>query len=464
MQQPIVRLVPLFIFAIAFAACSDDTSGPEPPDPDPRFSRLIGGTSDDLAIDVVVTSDGLRVVAGHFSSDTLRVTGSAQFAVAAGSRDVFLSAFRADGSLAWMRGLGGSGVEAVSAMARDASDNLYVTGTYVGPTTLGGFDLPIHDDVDVFVARLDPQGNVNWVEHGGGTGVDRASEVRSAGDGTVYFSGDANSEFNIAGEDVGSLGGPTGFVVQVAPGGGFGRSQIMGGTGEAIGTGLAVADDHTAYTCGSYRDGNLEIDGTIVANDGDDDGFIAHFDDGFNLDGLIHVGGTGGVSIRGLVVLGDGPVITGAFVGTVDFDVNSSSGQVSSDGGSLDIFVARYNADNSLRWLRTYGTSESEVGYEIVRTSSGSLLVVGQFNSDLLLFGSVVIENNGTIDHFLVEIDGAGNAVAALRIGSPGFEGAVSVAAAGNQAIVVGDAVGDILFPGGTVRTASDADGYIFQR
>lgn len=444
-------------------SCSDDPAAPSQ-EPTTRYSRLIGGPDDNYATDVTVTTDGLRVVAGFFD-DTLRVTGSAEMLIPTEeSDDIFLTAFRDDGSLAWMKGLGGSGTEQLAAISRDASDNLYIAGAYGGTSTLGTFPLPAAD-ADVFVAQLDPSGTPTWVVYGGATGLDIGTDVKAGADGFVYFCGDAASEFNIAGEDVGTLSGRSAFIVRVSAGGGSGRAQVIGGTGEAFSYGVALTDAGGAYVCGGYADGNLEIDGTIVPNDGGIDGYVGHFDDQLAGGAVIHIGGDGDVYVEGIVALGNTAVVTGHFLGAVDFDVNSPSGNVTSVGGSYDMFVARYNSDGTLIWAKTFGGADDETGSRIARTQSGRLLVVGLFYGDTLTFGVINLQNNGAADQFLVELDSEGRAVSALRIGGPNEENSVSsVAAAGDQAIVIGSGEGDILFPDGAVRTTVETDAFIFQR
>ena len=452
------------VLVTLLASCSDDPSAPKQ-DPTSRYSRLIGGGRDEYATDVTVTTDGLRVVAGAFD-DTLRVSGSSQVLVSVEQTDdIFLTAFRDDGSLAWMKGLGGSGTEQPAAISRDASDNLYIAGAYAGTSTLGTFPLPAAD-IDAFVAQLDPSGTPIWVVTGGATGIDRCLDVKAGADGFVYFCGDAASEFNIAGEDVGTLSGRrSAFIVRVLAGGGSGRAQVIDGTGEVISSGLALTDAGGAYMCGHYSDGNVEVDGTIISNDGGIDGFVAHFDDDLAGDAVIHIGGDGDANVEGIVALGNTAVVTGYFLGAVDFDVSSPSGNVTSQGGSYDMFVARYNADGTLIWVKTFGGTDDETGSRIARTQSGRLLVVGLFYGDTLTFGVINLQNNGAADQFLVELDSEGRAVSALRIGGPNEENSVSsVAAAGDQAIVIGSGEGDILFPDGTVRTTVETDAFIFQR
>lgn len=448
---------------LLFASCGDDPSAPDQAE-DTSFSRLIGGPGQEVAIDVVVTSDGRRIVMGQYS-DTLRVTGSANVLVSFGSHDIFLATFLADGRPASLHSLGGDGFEFATSLSRDTNDDVYMAGYYAGPSSIGVFGLPVHGGFDAFVAKVNTiSGAATWLMHGGSTGPDVVSDIQPAGDGTVYFCGVAGSEFNISGEDVGSLGGPSGFVVHVTPGGGVGASQVIDGAGEPQSVGLAVVNGGV-YLCGTYSGGSIAIDGTVLANDGGVDGFVAKFGDNLAGDGVIHLGGTGDVNVQGIVALGNAPVVTGSFFGTIDFDVSSSGGEVTSVAGHSDAFVACYNSDHTLRWLEVYASPGDETGSRLATTANGRLLVAGLFDNDQLSLGSFTVENSGGADLFLATLDAAGNTRSAFRVGGPGSDTYVSVTAAGNNPIVVGSVDEEVLFPGGQVRTTfGQSDAFIFQR
>src|SRR5262249_14602600 len=82
------------------------------------------------------------------------------------------------------------------AVAADAAGNVFATGTITQTTTFGAFTLTPGDTGtgtfgpgDVWVARMDGNGNFLWAERIGGAGTDRGFAVRPDGSGNVYVAG-----------------------------------------------------------------------------------------------------------------------------------------------------------------------------------------------------------------------------------------------------------------------------------
>ncbi len=450
------------ILVALVASCGDDPADPGPVE-DTSFSRLVGGPGQESAADVVATSDGRRIVIGNFA-DTLRVTGSANWLVPFGSHDMFLATFAEDGTPGPLHSLGGDGFESAMAMSRDSDDDVFIGGYYVGPSSIGVFGLPVHGGSDAFVAKINTaSGAATWLMHGGSAGTDAVTDIRSGNDGTVYFCGSAAGEFSIAGEDVGTLSGPSAFLVHVTPQGSAGESQVIDGAGAPQCTGIAVSGD-VVYVCGTYTDASIAIDGSSLDNDGGIDGFVARFDETFAGDGVIQIGGTGDVALEAIATLGNRPVIAGSFFGTVDFDVSGSGGEVTSVSSDLDAFVACYNTDLSLRWLKVFASNGGEIVNDLAPTSGGGILVGGIFD-DEITFASTTFETRGGVDQFVVFLDAAGNARSPFRIGGAGNDLNVRVAAAGSRAIVAGVIDEEAQFPNGNVRTTfGQGDAFVFQR
>lgn len=451
------------VLVLALASCSDDPSAPAETNTPPGFVRLLGGTGADGAWDVVVTSAGLRVVVGSFQ-DRFNVTGTTEKLDALGGTDAFISAFNPDGTLAWQHALGGLLFEEIFTVARNAADEFLVGGVYIGDTSIGATNLQQFGNSDIFVAKLDASGNPEWVLGAGSPEYDFPTDVASARDGSFYVCGGAGGEFNIAGEDVGTFVAASGFLLRlVQESGGGNWVQLAIAPGRTTCEAVACASDATVFVCGDFV-GELEVSGVVLEPDGGGDSFVARYADDSSDLGAFKIGGPGSTAAREMILVDDAPVVVGDFGGTADFDVNSSGGQATSLGLG-DIFVARYQANGSLAWLRTFGSASFETANDIARLPNGNFLVVGTFDSPLLMFGSHSVKAETGADAFLVQLGPSGDVVAASQINDEGSTPGVAVAASNTNGIVVGFGSGDIVFPGGQViRSFGSVDGYILQR
>jgi hypothetical protein len=217
---PRMTVILLLVLVSLFSACSDDSTGPSEPEAQ-RFSRMMwsqGNTT--TAADCVIASNGNRVVAGAFAG-ALHVEGSADSLVTTGGADIFLTAFRPDGSLAWKNHIGGGpGFVAPNAVTRDASDNLYLAGALYGTVSLGGTDFVGDGFNDVLVIRADATGDLTWAVAGIGPTADYATDIVMAHDGGLYVCGVASSEIIVAGEDLGEFDSNSAFLVKINASGG----------------------------------------------------------------------------------------------------------------------------------------------------------------------------------------------------------------------------------------------------
>ena len=461
MRSPV--LLSLALLAALLFSCSDDSTSPKDDSP-ATFSRMIGSAGESTnAKDVVVTSDGLRVVVGAFSG-TLHVTGSSDSLVATGASDVFLTAFREDGTLAWSRGIGGDGLSSPLSIARDANDDFYIAGLYAGDTVFGTIGLTGYGTSDVLVAKLDAGGNPLWAVGGGAAGGDAAHDVAVAADGGAFVCGVASSEIIVAGEDMGEFGSLSGFLVKINANGVGGWSATAYGTGTAYCSAVARSGDGSVLVCGTYYGSSVEIGGEILPIDvnGVQGSFISRFTDSGVFERNIRIGGVGTSIPYGLTQIDGDPVVVGAITGTVDFDVNTAGGEVTSSGG-IDAFIARYTRDGALRWVRVYGAADYESALSVSRLGSSDLLLCGRFESYITL-GSSTLPTNGGHDIFLAHLDGAGNVRSASRLGGSNPETTASVTSAGQTVIVIAEGYGDIRFPDGTHRSSfGTQDGLLYQ-
>lgn len=148
---------------------------------------------------ILTAADGLIYVAGTFTGTT-NIGGS--IALSHGDADVFLATY--DGTGSWTgftRTFGGPGTDGVTALARDASGNFYLSGYFQGTvdfdpgagthvvTSLGTIGA-----ADGYVLSLTGAGDLRWVDPigasiAGDANFGIASGISLASDGTIWTVG-----------------------------------------------------------------------------------------------------------------------------------------------------------------------------------------------------------------------------------------------------------------------------------
>ena len=463
-RQTTFLAVCLALLASVVAGCGSDSTSPENDGP-ASFSRTMGSTPDreTAVMGVAVLSDGTRMVCGAFNG-SLHVTGSTDSIISGGGERNFVAAFRSDGSLSSMTTVGGSAV-AIRRMARDRDDDLLMVGAFGGSTNFGGVPFTAVNG-DLIFAKLDRTGHASWVQSGSGSGTDDGTDIAAARDGNIYMTGIASGEMTVAGEDVGQSGHSTGFMVKLRSDG-VGISQQTAGVsgGESACTGVAVSADGTVVACGTYTSPTLDFAGDVLDHgSGTVDSFVGRFKAEGTPMGSIHMQSAGIVNALDVTTIDNDVIVTGSLDATTDFDPAGAGGAVKTKGLE-DAFVARYSEAGELRWVKSFGPGDRQVGLALASLSGGNILVCGRFEGTITL-GSATLTSGGSVDTFIARLDGAGKVLSASQIGGFGEEFGWFVAAAGSTAIIAGGAGSNpITFPDGTNRKRVGAfDGYIFQQ
>jgi hypothetical protein len=143
------------------------------------WARTLGGGSKDVGSGVLETFDHGLVVTGK------------TYSFGAGSDDILLAKFDANGNYLWAKTLGGGSSDRAHSLTQTSDGGFVVTGwTY--SFGAGGMDIPL--------AKFDPHGNLLWTKTLGGSGWDYGSSVIQTSDGGIVVTG-WTSSFGVEVED-----------------------------------------------------------------------------------------------------------------------------------------------------------------------------------------------------------------------------------------------------------------------
>ena len=110
----------------------------------------------------------------------------------------------------------------------------------------------------------------------------------------------------------------------------------------------------------------------------------------------------------------------GRFAGAIDFDPNAGVTSLSSIG-TVDAFVARYDAQSTLIWAKQLGASGGFIeAEEIALDGNNNVYVVGQFQLSADFdpgAGTVSMTSNSAKDLFVLKLDASGNFLWARQFG-----------------------------------------------
>ncbi len=223
-----------------------------------QYSTYLGGATADFGDAIAIDSAGEAFVAGETESPLFPVTpGALQPAYEGGVSDCFVSKLNASGSaLVYSTFLGGSGLDACSAVAVDSAGDAYVTGTTYSANfpTLGALQ-SLGGTASAFVSEINPTGSaLVYSTFLGGTNLDQGYAIAVDSSGNTYVAGaTASPDFpTTPGVFQASLGGIyNAFVSKLAPGGvSLVYSTFLGGSGSDTATSIALDNSGRVFLAG----------------------------------------------------------------------------------------------------------------------------------------------------------------------------------------------------------------------
>jgi hypothetical protein len=309
----------------------------------------------------------------------------------AGGNDVYVAKLDVLGNAMWSKRFGGTGNETGVSIAADATGNIFFTGTFAGTMTL---DAPCgavaaKGSADLFVIKLDGAGACQWVRTFG-----VAAQAQQARAVAV----DPSGNVAITGQAVGAID----F--------GGGAHTYKGG-GDIF---VAKLNPTSNYLWSKlYGDASAQI-GTGLA-----------FDPGGNL------------------------FLVGDMAGTISFN----GGNVTAQGGTPDVFLAKVGPTGTDLWAARFGDALALNSRGISVDPLGSVVITGdmQGTADFVTFGTgSPLTAKGT-DVFVAKFDALGNAQWSKNYGDAAVQNGYAVAAGASRVYLTGAFLSVLDFGNGPV-------------
>jgi hypothetical protein len=133
----------------------------------------------------------------------------------AGINDIFVAKYNTSGSLQWVQSAGGTNEDGGYGIAIDAAGNVYITGYYYQTATFGATSITSAGSSDIVVAKYNTSGSLQWVQSAGGTSSDRGYRIAVNAAQNVYIIGNYNETATFGTTSKTSAGSSDIFVVRL---------------------------------------------------------------------------------------------------------------------------------------------------------------------------------------------------------------------------------------------------------
>ncbi|MCH8012468.1 MAG: T9SS type A sorting domain-containing protein [Candidatus Marinimicrobia bacterium] len=363
------------------------------------FEKTYGGTSGDWGNSVQQTDDGGYIITGTTLS------------FGAGSNHLYLVKTDANGDTLWTKTYGGTETETGRSVQQ--TDGGYIITGWTDSFGAGSSD--------VYLVKTDVIGDTLWTKTFGGANDDWSNSVQQTDDGG-YIIGGGTGSFGAGERDV--------YLIKIDTNGDTLWTKTFGGTSSERGHSVQQTDDGgyiiTGYTH-SFGAGGSDVYLVKTDTNGDtlwtktfggtslDEGHsVQQTDDGgYIITGSTSSFGAGNSDVYLVKTDTNGDTLWTKTYGGTSADVGNSVKQTDDGGyiiaglsgsfgaGDADVYLVKTDTNGDTLWTKTFGGSGGwDEGNSVQQTEDGGYIITGRISS----FGA------GNADVYLIKTDSLGNA------------------------------------------------------
>ncbi|MBK8498880.1 MAG: hypothetical protein IPL52_08695 [Flavobacteriales bacterium] len=363
------------------------------------WGGAIGATGADIGAGVAADNAGNVYLTGRVSGTVDLDPGAGTFFVTPPNTaaDAFVIKLDANGAFIWGRNFGGLNNDGGNEIAVDGAGNVITVGVLgaagdldpgPGTNTAGG-----NGGQDIFVQKMDANGNFIWGIAVGGTGNDQGFGVAVDAQDKILACGEFRNTVDFdpgAGVLARTSGGEEdAFVMKLDASGALQWAHGFGGTSTERAQAVAVGPDGGAVFTGrinSTTDFDPGAGVVSLLGDFSEPAFLAKLNsDGtfswaFMLKSFLNEGMDLAVDLQNRVVLAG---VFGSFSNSpLDLDPGSGTATIASNGGS-DAFIASYTGAGNFLWGFGVGSAQNDIGHAVALGTNSRIVLAGEFRQTL---------------------------------------------------------------------------------
>ena len=331
-----------------------------------QWNTFMGGSESDYSGNIAVDSTGNVYVCGYSYA-----TWGSPLNGFAGGRDVFVARLSSSGQLLWHTFMGSTDYDEKATLAVSAS-GIYVSGQSYKNWGSPIVAHPTTRQLDIFVAKLDENGGIQWNTFMGGSESDYNGGITMDGAGNLYVVGHSRATW---GNPVRSFAGTQDALVAKLNSSGHLQWNTFLGYSASYDYGYGITVNGTGvYIAGSAGDWGLPI----RAHSGDLEAYAAKLNSTTG-DYIWHTYlGSADDDIAYGIDLdpGGSPYVIGYSKGTWGDPVDGFA-------AAKDAFTCRLDTNGALQWNTFLGGAGNDTGQSVIAVGADSLIAAG-YTSDRL--------------------------------------------------------------------------------
>ena len=331
-----------------------------------------------------------------------------------GPNDLFVMKYDQNGIEQWVKGFGGSyyywmDYERINGYYHNNS--LFVGGSYINPTLLDTILLPSHsfDSADIFLARMDLNGQFIWARHFGSAGTEFC-RISLKPNGNPFMVGGVRFATMIDTFQI----NPGMFVAEFDQNGNCIWAENKLNLGNGLGRELVYFNfiGSDIILAGSFNVVGGTIDTAVISSNGDYDSFICRLDSDGDLIWLNTFGGQGLERITDIELYNNEIYVSLYFTDSFQLDANNHITTT-----SPSTLLLKYSDNGNLVWnVDMKNTGTIGVATAIEFANDGTLYMTGVYTGSAI-FGNDTLVSVLNRNMFLARYNPIGDCLGVIEFG-----------------------------------------------
>ncbi len=363
------------------------------------WSIHIEGDGDERLESIQVDDQGNIFLAGYFTGNSLVIQNL--LIIGSNNLNLFFAKLDPNGNVIWLNGSQGNSRNIAVALFPDNESNLLLLGRFQNDDLVLNNDTVAHKgSVDVFIAKYDSLGQLLWVEGISGDGSEIPSSCGIDTFNNIYVSGYFNSDtLSYVDKQIVTHGQYDLFMVKLDKNGQSIWMNGFGGPGNDFSTDIAVGHYNELYVTGYFNSDTLKFEDVEVYNSGEIDFVLVKF----NLDGTPQWAKNGICAGSDFAFSVDINNSNEVFIAGDFYNLNLSIGSTTlTNQGDADVFVAKFTSGGQFIEAMGIGDSLDERAQDLVIDELGYVFGIGYFNSNSISYRQETFQNQGGNDFFFI--------------------------------------------------------------
>ncbi|MEP6647374.1 MAG: SBBP repeat-containing protein, partial [Saprospiraceae bacterium] len=383
------------------------------------WAKRAGGNEDDVAYSLALDKEGNVYATGSFRQTAEFDPEDASHDMTSfGEGDIFVLKLNAQGLFVWAGQMGGDGQDEGRSIAIDLSGNILTTGLY---SNTGDFNpsnevsnLVSNGLTDIFISKLDHDGNFLWAQSTGGPGADAAHSVTTDLQQSIVLTGSYSDSVDFdPGANVHMLtsNGLTDiFILKLDQDGQWQWADSFGAEDEDEGNAIVCDHAGNVFSTGSFSsnvDFNPDVSTAFLQSQGLTNVYISKLNtDGHYVWAKYFAGnGDEGKDIT-LDDLGN-IYTTGSFNSETDFDPGPAQLSLYANNQE-DVFISKLSPTGAFVSINQLSGSALARGNAITTLSSAYIWCAGEYSGNIDLDPTIGVnleqDHGSNKDFFLLQL------------------------------------------------------------